>query len=92
MSSLDSPADVAASFFFSSFFYVYAAACLSPRCYPLVEGTCSRRIPNGGILLAEQGGAPPRFHTQNVLASVMCSDDEGIGRGGPAPWTPYPQL
>jgi len=44
--------------------------------------------PNGGILLVEQGGAPP---TENVLASVMCSD-EWIGRGGPAPWTPYHHL
>ena len=47
--------------------------------------------PSGGILLAEQGGAPPRFHTENALASVTHSD-AWIGREGPSPWTPYHQL
>lgn len=87
MSSLDSPADVATIVFFSSSSYVYAAACLIPPCCPLLWKVPAAIGSNSGSLLAEQGGAPSRFHTQNVLASVMCYD-EWIGRGGPAAWNP----
>ena len=57
------------------FFYLYAAACLQSTLLPSYGGYLEPQDPSGGILLAEQGGAPPRFHTQNVLASVMCSDE-----------------
>jgi hypothetical protein len=85
MSFLDSAADVATIVFF--FFLRIRRSVSDSTMLPSHGRYLQPQDPNGGILLAEQGGAPPRFHTENVLASVMCSD-EWLGRGGPAPWTP----